>query len=117
MAQINTWLGFVIDPTGPTVQVARDKHLLVMKLLEVLVGVHAQGHREGTWETPVSYDYDLLPPDQVSASAFWAWEQACKKTGQTWFSDPLLRGTPAGDLQSPPQAELPICSGVLLVGL
>ena len=117
MAQINTWLGFVIDPTGPTVQVARHKHLLVMKLLEVLVGVHAQGHREETWETPVSYDYDLLPPDQVSASASLGLGASLQKIGQTWFADPLLRGTPAGDLQTPPQAELPICSGVLLVGL
>ncbi|CAE7700384.1 CML13 [Symbiodinium sp. KB8] len=33
---VNTWLGFVIDPKGPCVQMARDKHLLVMGILEDL---------------------------------------------------------------------------------
>ena len=36
-ARINTWLGFAIDPAGPTVQMVWDKHLLAMQLLEHLV--------------------------------------------------------------------------------
>ncbi|CAE7402536.1 ppsC, partial [Symbiodinium microadriaticum] len=36
LAEVNTWLGFVIDPKGPCVQMARDKHLLVMGILEEL---------------------------------------------------------------------------------
>ena len=36
LAEVNTWLGFVIDPQGPCVQMARDKHLLVVGILEEL---------------------------------------------------------------------------------
>ncbi|CAE7497600.1 PRKG1 [Symbiodinium sp. CCMP2456] len=36
LAEVNTWLGFVIDPKGPCVQMARDKHLLVIGILEEL---------------------------------------------------------------------------------
>ena len=46
MAQINTWLGFVIDPAKPTVQMARDKHLLVMQLLEDLVQGKVFTHKD-----------------------------------------------------------------------
>ena len=33
---VNTWLGFVIDPTGPIVQMATDKNSLVINLLDKL---------------------------------------------------------------------------------
>ncbi|CAE7670775.1 unnamed protein product [Symbiodinium necroappetens] len=46
VAQISTWLGFVVDPVGPTVQMARDKQLLVMKLLGDLVSGKVFMHKE-----------------------------------------------------------------------
>ena len=36
LSPLNTWLGFVIDPTGPIVQLAKDKHILVLQLLDKL---------------------------------------------------------------------------------
>ena len=70
MAQINTWLGIVIDPAGPTVQMARDKHLLVMKLLENLVQSKVftrKGIEKGF--ARLQRATTCCPPDQVSASA------------------------------------------------
>ena len=40
MAQVNTWLGFVIDPAVPSVQMAKEKFLLVMKG----ESLHFKGH-------------------------------------------------------------------------
>ena len=36
LSEINTWLGFVINPSGPFVQMARDKHVIVLSLLQDL---------------------------------------------------------------------------------
>ena len=36
LSEINTWLGFVINPAGPFVQLARDKHVIVLALLKDL---------------------------------------------------------------------------------
>ena len=31
LSPVNTWLGFVIDPGGPIVQMAKDKYTLVLQ--------------------------------------------------------------------------------------
>ena len=36
LSEINTWLGFVINPSGPFVQMAKEKHVAVLKLLKEL---------------------------------------------------------------------------------
>ena len=36
LAGRNTWLGFVINPSGPFVQMAKDKHVAVLALLKEL---------------------------------------------------------------------------------
>ena len=36
LAEVNTWVGFVINPVGPVVQMAKSKHLLVMEALQDL---------------------------------------------------------------------------------
>ena len=34
LSHTNTWLGFVIDPSGPIVQMAKEKHTLVLQPLD-----------------------------------------------------------------------------------
>ena len=36
LSKINTWLGFVINPSGPFVQLAKNKHVAVLALLKEL---------------------------------------------------------------------------------
>ena len=36
LSEINTWLGFVINPSGPFVQMAKEKHVAVLALLKEL---------------------------------------------------------------------------------
>ncbi|CAE7419501.1 unnamed protein product [Symbiodinium microadriaticum] len=81
LAEVNTWLGFVIDPKGPCVQMARDKHLLVMGILEELKSGKVMSASQ------------ILPVPWVDCSTacplikpflqpFWAWKKACLTAGR-----------------------------------
>ena len=37
LAEVNTWLGFVVHPNIPQVLMAANKHILVMEVLQVMV--------------------------------------------------------------------------------
>ena len=78
MAQVNTWLGFVIDPAGPSVQMAKEKFLLVMKILDDL--------EEGKVFTSKAIEKALgriqwattcCPATKSLMQPLWAWKQAC----------------------------------------
>ncbi|CAE7938782.1 unnamed protein product [Symbiodinium necroappetens] len=83
MAEINTWLGFVIDPSVPSVQLAKDKFLLVMKILEDL--------EEGKVFTSKAIEKGLgriqwattcCPATKSLMQPLWAWKQACITSGK-----------------------------------
>ncbi|OLP76322.1 hypothetical protein AK812_SmicGene43764 [Symbiodinium microadriaticum] len=83
MAEINTWLGFVIDPSVPSVQLAKDKFLLVMKILEDL--------EEGKVFTSKAIEKALgriqwattcCPATKSLMQPLWAWKQACITSGK-----------------------------------
>ena len=37
LAEVNTWLGFVVHPNIPQVLMAANKHILVMEVLQIMV--------------------------------------------------------------------------------
>ena len=83
MAQVNTWLGFVIDPAVPSVQMAKEKFLLVMKILDDL--------EEGKVFTSKAIEKALgriqwattcCPATKSLMQPLWAWKQACLTSGK-----------------------------------
>eukprot|EP00435_Cladocopium_sp_Y103_P025774 s3535_g6.t1 len=46
LAEVNTWLGFVVHPNTPQVQMAAPKHVLVMVLLDRLIQGDSLTHKE-----------------------------------------------------------------------
>ena len=79
----NIWLGFQVDPKGPVITMARDKHLIIQDLLNRLVKGEvfsskaiekALGRLQ--WAT------SSCPMTRVFLQPFWAWKQACKTAGR-----------------------------------
>ena len=79
----NIWLGFEVDPKGPVITMARDKHLIIQDLLNRLVKGEvfsskaiekALGRLQ--WAT------SSCPMTRVFLQPFWAWKQACKTAGR-----------------------------------
>ena len=51
LAEVNTWLGFVVHPNIPQVLMAANKHILVMEVLQIMDALEA--HREGPGPHPM----------------------------------------------------------------
>ena len=82
LSEINTWLGFVINPSGPFVQMAKDKHVAVLALLKDLeegkvFSLKAIEKALGKiqWATAT------CPMAKPFLQPFWAWKSAVKTAG------------------------------------
>ena len=83
LAEINTWLGFVIHPNIPQVQMAATKHVLVLEILDHLIQdqvfsaksiERALGRIQ--WATAV------CPLTKSLLQPFWAWKSAVTSSGK-----------------------------------
>ena len=82
LSEINTWLGFVINPSGPFVQMAKEKHVAVLKLLKDLEEGKAfslkaieKAFGKIQWATAT------CPMAKPFLQPFWAWKSAVKTAG------------------------------------
>ena len=83
LAEVNTWLGFVIDPKGPCVQMARDKHLLVMGILEELKsGKVMSASQIASALGRLQWATTACPLTKPFLQPFWAWKKACLTAGR-----------------------------------
>ena len=83
LAEVNTWLGFVIDPKGPCVQMARDKHLLVMGILEDLSnGKVMSASQIASALGRLQWATTACPLTKPFLQPLWAWKKACLTAGR-----------------------------------
>ena len=83
LAEVNTWLGFVIDPKGPCVQMARDKHLLVMGILEELKsGKVMSASQIASALGRLQWATTACPLSKPFLKPFWAWKKAYLTAGR-----------------------------------
>ena len=84
LSEINTWLGFVINPgpSGPFVQMAKDKHVAVLALLKELEEGKVFSFKaiekalgKIQWATAT------CPMAKPFLQPFWAWKSAVKTAG------------------------------------
>ena len=82
LAEINTWLGFVIHPNTPQVQMAAPRHVLVLEILDQLVQDQAfsakaieRARGRIQWATAV------CPLTKSLLQPFWAWKSAVTSSG------------------------------------
>ena len=83
LSEINTWLGFVINPAGPFVQMARDKHVIVLALLKDLAAgkVFSSKAIEKALGR-IQWATATCPLAKPFLQPFWQWKSACKNAGQ-----------------------------------
>eukprot|EP00434_Breviolum_minutum_P036841 symbB.v1.2.032656.t1/scaffold3949.1/size47703/6 len=82
LSEMNTWLGFVKNPSGPFVQMAKEKHVAVLKLLKELEEGKAFSLKaiekalgKIQWATAT------CPMAKPFLQPFWAWKSAVKTAG------------------------------------
>ena len=83
LSEINTWLGFVINPAGPFVQMARDKHVIVLALLKDLAAgkvFSAKAIEKALGR--IQWATATCPLAKPFLQPFWQWKSACKNAGQ-----------------------------------
>ena len=105
---VNTWLGFVIDPTGPIVQMATDKNSLVINLLDKLAAGDVftlkdleKGMGRLQWAT------SACPLTKPLLQPLWQWKGVLRSSGRPnhlirvfarmlrlLFQEPYVRPTP-----------------------
>ena len=80
---VNTWLGFVIDPTGPIVQMATDKNSLVLNLLDKLAAGDVftlkdleKGMGRLQWAT------SACPLTKPLLQPLWQWKGVLRSSGR-----------------------------------
>ena len=83
LAEINTWLGFVVHPNIPQVQMAAPKHVIVMSLLDKLIQNEVFSAKDIEralgriqWATAV------CPLTKSLMQPFWAWKMAVTTSGK-----------------------------------
>ena len=83
LAEINTWLGFVVHPNIPQVQMAAPKHVIVMSLPDKLIQNEVFSAKDIEralgriqWATAV------CPLTKSLMQPFWAWKMAVTTSGK-----------------------------------
>ena len=118
LAEVNTWLGFVIHPNIPQVQMISTKHILALEVLELLIQntvmttkaiEKALGRLQ--WATAV------CPMTKSLLQPFWAWKMAVTSSGRPPKTVRLLALLFKGALHHPLSATLALPTKVFLVGL
>eukprot|EP00435_Cladocopium_sp_Y103_P069283 s192_g33.t1 len=75
LAEVNTWLGFVVHPNTPQVQMAAPKHVLVMALLDRLIQGDSLTHKEIEKALGrVQWGTAVCPLTKSLLQPFWAWK-------------------------------------------
>ena len=78
LSEINTWLGFVINPSGPFVQMAKEKHVAVLALLKELEEGKAFSLKESFRKNPMGHCH--VPNGEAFLAAFLGLE-VCSENG------------------------------------
>ena len=82
LAEINTWLGFVIHPAIPRVQMAAPKHIKVMELLEELANgspMSAKAIEKAMGR--IQWATACCPLTKSMLQPLWAWKMAVRTMG------------------------------------
>ena len=76
LAEVNTWLGFVVHPNIPQVLMAANKHILVMEVLQIMVegqAMHLKDIEKALGH--IQWAKSMLQP-------LWAWKMATTTVGK-----------------------------------
>ena len=80
LSEINTWLGFVINPSGPFVQMAKDKHVaLLLKELQEGKVFFCKGIEKALGR--IQWATATCPMAKPLLQPFWAWKSVVKTAG------------------------------------
>ena len=79
LAEVNTWLGFVVHPNIPQVLMAANKHILVMEVLQTMVQGQAT-HSKDIEKVWVASNGRLLAKSMLQP--LWAWKMATTTVGK-----------------------------------
>ena len=115
LAEVNTWLGFVVHPNIVQVLMAANKHILVVEVLQIMVEGALEGHREGPGPHPMGNG--RMSAGKIDAPATLGMEDGHHHGGETPEG-----GQDAGvhaevPLQHAFRPVLPLLAEVLMVGL
>ena len=83
LSEVNTWLGFVVNPRTLVVRMAQDKHDIIMEILQKL----SQGETFTSKAIEkalgrINWATSVCPLSRPFLQPFWAWKTACKSSGK-----------------------------------
>ena len=89
LSEINTWLGFVINPAGPFVQMAKDKHVAVLALLKELEeGKVFSSKAIAKALGKIQWATATCPMAKPFLQPFWAWKSKLVRCLAVLLSQP-----------------------------
>ena len=88
LSEVNTWLGFVVNPRTLVVRMAQDKHDIIMEILKKL----SQGETFTSKAIEkalgrINWATSVCPLSRPFLQPFWAWKTACKSSGKPDITD------------------------------
>ena len=83
LSEVNTWLGFVVNPRTLVVRMPQDKHDIIMEILKKL----SQGENFTSKAIEkalgrINWATSVCPLSRPFLEPFWAWKTACKSSGK-----------------------------------
>ena len=82
LAEVNTWLGFVVHPNIPQVLMAANKHILVMEVLQIMVegqAMHLKDIEKALGR--IQWATAACPLAKSMLQPLWAWKMATTTVG------------------------------------
>ena len=116
LAEVNTWLGFVVHPNIPQVLMAANKHILVMEVLQTMVEGQAM-HSKDIEKALGRIQWATAAAGEVDAPATLGLEDGHHHGGETPQGGQDAGVHAAVPLQHAFRPVLPLLAEVLLVGL
>ena len=83
LAEVNTWLGFVVHPNIPQVLMAANKHILVMEVLQTMVegqAMHSKDIEKALGR--IQWATAACPLAKSMLQPLWAWKMATTTVGK-----------------------------------
>ena len=83
LAEVNTWLGFVVHPNIPQVLMAANKHILVMEVLQIMVegqAMHSKDIEKALGR--IQWATAACPLAKSMLQPLWAWKMATTTVGK-----------------------------------
>ena len=115
-SEVNTWLGFQVNPCGPVVDFPMDKRSTLKTLLHAIASGDSFTVKEIeralgrlNWATAA------WPLSRPFLQPFWAWKSATTSSGKPSKTNPVLCQTPSSTSSQPPNPALSLWSGIQLV--